>query len=599
MKTFLKNNQFKIYFFLSFVIAIIPRTYLALQTITIRSISDSISLLSVPAYLAGYDWTNISSQGGYYGYGFYGLFFWIYRVSDNPIVIYKFFAFLGAVLQSTIAPACVWLWIKGFKKSDYNFALLLSIFFSYFNDARAGVTYNEHPLIVLIWLMCILLCKLVECKNEKNRKILTLGIMCILIYGFTLHERMLAIVIAFIISICIYSFVYKEKIISLSILPIGVFGIAGVKKCTSLIQEILWYTNENGNLRNASISISVPEVKSLYQIFNVIFCQIFSFSVFSMGLFLISIFILVCFLLKQIYVNIKRKEKVEQIHSKILNKKIFLIGTMMLVTFGGTVMVQALNWGRGIAYGDPYSYKAYFYLRYAIPFASIIILCGILIYTEAKINISKLVYLYFGVMGGSILYFIKEIIPVVKNNVVCATAGMGALMGYMNDGKINESNYFRMLLIFLTVSLITFLLVRIEKNKLALVIICLAVIYQYHFLDKNQDKAIQTNNYKMVNASFTMINEWKECGLDIPKTFYVVDNSGATIHQSYNVYQFFFYDKEIITQIPTEKEDNVLLFCNKKLEISDYYEYQLDKNEYIYARGKHRKSLEEWLKEKK
>lgn len=597
MKMYLGKNKLLIYMIISYFIALLPRLYLAFTSVTICNVSDNVSLLSTAAYFAGYDWGDVISNAGYYGFGYYSLFFWIYHITDNPIIIYRLFAVVSALSQATIAPLSIILWIKYFNIKDYRTTLVISMICSYFVGVRTGHVYNEHPLTMCVWLLAICMCKLVDAEESPKKKMgYSLLVVLLIGYCMTLHTRTLSIIIALVMACILYAIRYGKVIFSWYILPIGVVVYLGCNQMIIYMQQAIWSANESAQLRNATVSMPKPKGDTIPAIIDVVLGQINSFMIFGMGLITFTVIVLVIFLSKKFFV----REKIEQksTDDTTFEKKIFLVGSTMLITFGGTVLSQALSWGPGIADGNWYSYKACFYLRYAMPYVGIIVLCGLAICVKYREYVNKSLYLSVFASVIFLLYLIKYIIPKVADNVVCATAGMGALLGRKNADAINISNYYRMLVIYLGVFLCCVLLVKIKKERIALVFVCIALIYQYYFLAEYQDKYTQNNNYTVVNASYQMYEEWKNQGIEFPDSVYVVEGRNISDHQNFYLYQFFFFDKKIIPEKPDLSQEDILLFTDKEIPDIDCYEYRLDENEIVYAKGKYAEGLQSWISNK-
>ena len=591
MKRFLGKNRILIYMLISYIVAVLPRLYLALTSITVCNVSDNVSLLSTAAFLAGHDWREVVSSAGYYGFGYYGLFFWIYKLSDNPITIYRLFAVAGTLIQASIAPISIYFSIKCLKIEEYRIVFIASIICSYLVGVRVGHVYNEHPLAVCVWILAVFMCKLVEAEDKrKSKSVYSLLLVIVIGYCMTLHTRALSIIIAFVMACALYAVKYRKVVFSWYILPVGVAVFLGCNKLIAYMQQRVWSASEVTQLRNATVSIPKPKEEYIQGIIDVVVGQINSFMIFGMGLIMFTVIALVIFLSLTFFA---KEKKVQE--DTVFEKRMFLVGSTMLITFGGTILSQAMSWGPGIAIGDWYSYKACFYLRYAMPYVGIMVVCGLAIcmryrnYVNRALDITVLTSVLF------LLYLIKYIIPQVKDNVACATAGMGALLNRKNEEALDIANYYRMIVIYLAVFLCCMLLVKMQKERAALVFVCIALIYQYYFLAEYQDKFIQKNNYAVVNASYQMYEEWKEQEIEFPDNFYVVEGRNISDHQNFYLYQFFFFDKKIIPKKPNFSQEDILVFTNREITDIDCYEYRLDENEIVYVKGKYIEGLQRWI----
>lgn len=588
MKKELMSCKTNCYLILAFMLSLIPRLYIAADTLTVRHVSDNVALLSSPAYIAGYNWSEVVSNAGYYGFGFYALFFWLFRITDNPIVIYRIFTIIGAFVQALVAPACYYFLVHCLKFGEEKKAFLLSVISSYFVAVSASTVYNEIPFSLLIWLIAIILCKIIDSDSNKKRKFLwSFFLVLLLMYSLTIHTRTWSVIIAVILAMTVYGLLYRKMLISIAIIPVVGILYFIVQKSIQYMQNILWNAGNGDTLKNASINIGQPEIERLSSICKILFGQVNSFMIFSIGTLGLAILGILFYWGQRWYSRYKKIDLLDA-NELELEKKSILVGLTMLIAFGGTIVAQSISWSYAMNAGDEYSYKACFYLRYAIPFAGVIFVLGMRLFLAKQCKFKHILIFLFLITFLLSVYLFIYIFPNVAELEVCGTAGMGAALGYISFKAVNISNYLKMFLIYWVLFCLVILLLLYKKDMLMLSIVCLILMYQYHYNDKYVDKPVEQDNYTVVNASYQWVEELKKDGIEIPNTLYVVDCTNQTDHNNYYLFQLFFFNKTVIPAIPEDGVDDVLLFSNSRIDDMETYEMlRLDKNEYVYLKGKY------------
>ncbi len=132
-----------------FLCAFIPRMICAFFMEPVKVLMDEICTLNGAAYCAGLDWSKVVGEGRYYGFGFYALLFFIFKVSDNPNFIYHFIITVLALIQSSTALVCFHIFESIFKIKERKWSVIASITCSYMVVSRAIAIVNEHPMILI------------------------------------------------------------------------------------------------------------------------------------------------------------------------------------------------------------------------------------------------------------------------------------------------------------------------------------------------------------------------------------------------------------------------------------------------------------------
>lgn len=164
-----KNKNIEEYW-LVFILAVLPKIILALQAFPLKTFSDEVATIASAASLAGYDWSAVVSHAGYYGAGFFWIFAPVFRVTDNPVIIYRVILIGCSLVQACIAPICYYLMNQYFHISDKRYGFIGSIACSYLVMTRATLLFNEHILVLLIWVIALLLLKIHEYQKNTGKK---------------------------------------------------------------------------------------------------------------------------------------------------------------------------------------------------------------------------------------------------------------------------------------------------------------------------------------------------------------------------------------------------------------------------------------------
>ena len=170
---------------LAFLCALIPRLILNCFALPLRTQSDELATLAGGAFLGGKDWSGIVSQAGYYGFGFTALFAPLFRLSDDPVLIYRLILVVESVMQASIALMAFYLMKRYFKIEHKWFLTVASVACSYMVVTRTMIVYNEHALIFCSWLICVLLFRLLEHQNDSKKKAIDTVLLMALLSSFT------------------------------------------------------------------------------------------------------------------------------------------------------------------------------------------------------------------------------------------------------------------------------------------------------------------------------------------------------------------------------------------------------------------------------
>ena len=577
-KKMIKNKHFMMC--VAFLICFLPRLYYSLHVCSLRVVSDEFNTLYSAARLAGYNWDNIASEGSYYGYGFYSLFFWVYKLLDDPVQIYMVISIFLSILQAGISIICFYICDRYMEINDIFVTTLISIVCSYSVVTRTTTIFNEHPLILTSWLVALLFCKIIS----EKKPVYYIALYAVLFFSLTFHTRA---ALLFVITTCVLflsSFIMKDKILKLRWIVIAVVLFACAKGLTKWYQYSIWNTNE---ITNASVSIkTVNGVFDIYTVkawLNIVLGQIETIDVFFFGM--ATLFLIV------IFYNIFRICKNKLLTTDNYSKIIFIISVTFLLCAGGTIFAQSLSWlssaAEGVKTGTfTYGCKSFSYIRYFSIYIGPLVMCGLVFLAKSKNN-RIFVVINLCLMLLLALYWHSNILPIIRNVSTPFEPFFtfsGSPAGELT--YVSGYEYTHAVSLSFKIALICMALLVFNKNRMFLIVCCAALIYQYSYAAMNYDIAQQKVYYSRIDATYSYLCSIED-SIDSSylDTIYVYDKRSS--HQTFFQYQFHMPHTNIEIGIPDESYNGFILsntVINDKLS-GTFRGTKLDSGEYIYFYG--------------
>ena len=595
MKRLLQKHKY-IYLEISFIVAFLPRMLLCLQEYPVRMISDEIATMSGAAYFAGLDWSAVISKAGYYGSGFYGLFFWLFKLTDNPFIIYKVILIGAAFAQSLVAVIAFIIMERYFNIKDKKVICIFSIASSYMVVTFPNRAYNEHILILITWIVTLILLEIKRNIGEKTKvRILTSILIIILSYSLTIHTRALTIWIACAFVILLYYFVNRKWLISKSIAILGsILGYFLSHQFVLLVQKAIWAAESGATVRNGAINVSIgfklTDPYSLFSLVSVIAGQLNTISVFTGG------FIIICFtFLTWLFFRILKAKIIckNEVISKDQNNY-FIIAVFLLASVGMTIIAQTITWLPGVIEGfkEGIGTKAYFmkaitYIRYFGPYLGPGVMVGFICGYKNRncfIKVLKPAIVIFAILQ---IFWIFAITPFIKNNTYTKEVFTALSLSKPGD-KVSLITYMPGIALTIVVFLLIIILYYKKKTVLPVIIVCCMCLFQYIYSSIYFDQNASKKNMMKANSGYALIHKMENF-YEIPTELYVYDASDKTDHQIYYMYQFLLNRYKIIPELPKDDLENAIIFTNspsvKELFVLGYKCIQLDKNEFVYVKG--------------
>lgn len=210
----------RLYIFLLLAAAALFRLICYLKDTSFRLRPDDFGPLTVPAYLAGFDWRPFSSTlPNYYGFGYYWIFAPFFKFIRDPIVLLACIAAVNSVVVVLITLLIYHLLVRYFRMSGGPMTIALSLFLSIYqgdvgqNGAFFVRTDNELPFFALTWVAVWMLLAAREAGIKREMKkwyTLSALLALVLTYALTVHERAMALLISFAVVVLLL-FLLKRK----------------------------------------------------------------------------------------------------------------------------------------------------------------------------------------------------------------------------------------------------------------------------------------------------------------------------------------------------------------------------------------------------
>lgn len=547
--------------------------------------SDEFGGLVGAAHLAGLDWSGVISNSGYYGFGWYSLFFWLFKITDSPFIIYRTIIIVTALLKVLIIPIAYYILKNYLDIMDKYYLYSISFLMPFLHTSTVGVVSNEYILELLIWISMFLMCKSVSAKNRKQSILYTLLLAVVCFYSFFIHTRALTLIIALIIVYFVYAIIKKDRTTIIIIGGLPIFYIVS--------QKLIWIYQKNiygvsdSAVRNGSVSVSNNFNlldKDVWDVwFRMVIGMINTENIITGGLFIVGIVAFIYYLRCLII----RKH----INFSIQGNMIFATSVLCI---GATITAFLVSsWFEGMLYtwgipsaSNQYSYKGLMYVRYWNIYVPVFLLCTFSLLS--KIETKKIIRLTALISIILHIIYIYKIVPLVQNNGNCASFLYG-IGHYTENLQISSDYYLKCILISLSIEIIEFMLTQTKHCKYA-IIISIVFMMSFHFTEQTEyNFEIKSRISSKIDASYHQKEELEKQGIDIG-TIYLNDESGVTDNnwKIYSIAQFYFNRYTLQLELPKKMNDNdIIISTNKSNMIEKMYKtincYVLDENEVWYT----------------
>lgn len=569
--------------YLSYILGII-------KSLPLHTSTDELGAIIGAAALSGRDWSGVVDNSGYYGFGYYSLFFWLFQLTNSPIVIYRVIIIITSFLRVLIIPIAYYIAQNYMQIKSERVLYLCAILMPFLYSSSVGVISNEYVLELLIWIIILLVCKVMQYQNNKFKRTMYLCVLTLsCFYSFFIHTRALVIIIAVLIVFFFRSIFDKSRYNKVLFASVSIGFTAGyvISKILISLYQAEIYGKKSEEIRNATIVVSTQfsilnsDTWSVW--FHMLLGIINSEVLVTGGLFLICA-VAFCFYILKLG---KRFVWKENVYCNV----IFCISVLCM---GATICAFLLSrwfegmlsvWG-GEGAGYDYSFKGLTYIRYWNIYMPPFILSsiGVLKYLDCKkiLSIAGVIYIFLQVC------FMNFVIPIIQKNGSAASTFFG-LAGYCFGDAVSENLYYKVVIISSMIFLLIIILGHTKYKKGILLL-----VFFFMFIQQNSKVYLYDNEVKETAASKILTSYKEKCelerrGIYIDQIYLCNVSQNTDANWKLNsIAQFYFNEYTLQEKIPEQiGQYDIIISDGKNEDIQRKYKgihcYILDENEIWYT----------------
>lgn len=588
-----KENK-KMFGIVAFLLSLIPRL-LFLTEVYPMSVAGDESFMFMPAATwAGLDWSGIAGRYRYYGYGFVALLTPLFKIIDNPVLLYRIIVGFMILFQAIVAPVSYHIMKKYFDMKDSAITMLLSVCCSYLVFLRAVYAYNEFIYDLVVWLIFWCLLELCKSYENKKRKVFYTGIlMLLLIYAMTIHSRAVTLWIALSIAVIFMFWVYRKCLVSIPVVLL--FGTLGYVASQKGIQAIVKMFTEtvSKEVGNTAVSFSIESIfqseKAGIAWFYTVLGQMDSMAIVTGGVAVLAAVIACRILWRALF---RKKEIIihrEETQNYVL---IFVYG---LAASGITIAGQGFSWLSGVLWTIENSQsadamRAVTYLRYyGVYFVPVLMVSIVWCYKHQE-KIKENLFATGIVTILLQIFWTVFILPYIDdfNGTSWDSNPFSFTRGW--EDLIHKKTYLPAVIVTVVFLCVFCMLLLKRKYMTSLILFVVLLFYSYSFNCIYHEGERGKINYSYVEESYRIFQKLEET--QKPDEIYVEDISVAETGQPLvNEYQFILKNEKIMAGIPETSAQNTLFITadprgKEVLSENGFLCAQIDKNAYWYVKGK-------------
>ena len=327
--------------FILFAFSIVIHALLSLMMELPAVNPDELGTASITAFYTGKDWSNLMSAVGYY-YGYIQALFYVplMLVFGSPYALYKAMLVMNGVLISFIPMLAYHLAAKlGIPKVWQKIVIAFCSGFYITYIAHSKFIWNEAVSSLLPWALIWCVFMAWDRKNRYSRFTFSMltGFMCAVCYAA--HSRLIAVVIALILTLLIARIVFREKILNLPTFFATLIVSFG---CEFLIRRMIENAVWDGAARGNTVGGGFQRLDGLFtavgwdHFIATLFGHLYTFftSTLGIGALATAFFIIMC-----------AKRCSEWFSNRIKHKyslRITVFGIFAFFAVGGSLLLSAL-----------------------------------------------------------------------------------------------------------------------------------------------------------------------------------------------------------------------------------------------------------------
>lgn len=332
--------------FILYAFSVVVNSLLAMSMELPAVYPDEISVAGIAAFYSGRDWSALLEQiGGGYGYVQALVYAPLFFLIKNPYVLYKAMLIINGIMVSFI-PLIVYHLAAKFGVMRVRYKLLIALccgmYVSYISDSK--YIWNESVTSLLVWVLVLCLFSAWDKKNRYTRFTMSVlsGFICAAAYAA--NTRMLAVVIALILTVLMSRLMFKEKIVNLPVFCVSLaVSFAAEFFARSWIVQQVW------NGAEVSAEVISERLGPTGNFFGVIFSHLYAFMTSTCGMGALAAALTVILLYVWFYETLKAREKPPEngtrVYEPVKHKyglRITIFGLFQFLAIASASVVSAL-----------------------------------------------------------------------------------------------------------------------------------------------------------------------------------------------------------------------------------------------------------------
>lgn len=340
--------------FIMFAASVVMHSLLAMCMELPAVNPDEIGVASVAAFYSGKDWSLLMEKVSYY-YGYIQALFYapLFLVFKNPYALYKACLVMNGVIISFIPMIAYHVAGRvGVKKVWQKLAAAVcsGCYITYI--AHSKFMWNESVCSLLPWVLLWVLFQAADCKKAGVRCVWSAaaGLLCAVCYAA--HSRLIAVVIAFVLTLLIVRIFMKRMILVLPVFfPVMILAFVAEHFTKELIQQLVWLGNASGNTVDSELGrlSGLFEEGGFGRFVSALFGHLYTFATSTVGIgaLAISLFFLAAFVYFTEWKNGRKHEEIDGVEVVTAARhkyspRMLLLGIYTALAVGGSMALSVL-----------------------------------------------------------------------------------------------------------------------------------------------------------------------------------------------------------------------------------------------------------------
>lgn len=398
--------------FILFAFSVVVNSLLTVSISLPSVFPDEISVAGIAAFYSGNDWSGLMQQiGGDCGYIQALLYAPLFLVLKNSYALYKAMLVVNGILVSFI-PLIAYHLAAKFGVMRVRFKLLIALccgmYFSYLTSSK--FIWNEAVTSLFGWLLVLCMFSAWDRKNRYTRFTMSLlaGFLCAVSYAA--DKKMLAVVLALVLTVLLSKLVFKEKIVNLPVFFISLIVSFGTEfLARAILIQNIW--NGAAGTFTSETEVIPERLGPTGNFFGVFFSHIYAFMTSTFGMGAVAGALFVVLIMTRITEMIKHKgtpsENDTKVYEPIKHKyglRITIFALFQFLAIGCASVLSALfSFNAGMSADGSTVFGRY--TDNIAPFAMFLVLVFVFLYgiDLKKLLFSAAIYAYaclcFGLVG--------------------------------------------------------------------------------------------------------------------------------------------------------------------------------------------------------